>query len=448
MTLSGFLLILLKGSLISAFLFAYYWAFLRNARFHLYNRWYLLVAILFSLAIPFLRIPLPAIWDGPVHQTTVQPGMIRATGQGGIPSGNAQVRPDFWQILSRYSALIVYTYLTISCFLLTRLLLSLFSLYRLSRRCPTVIMDGIRFHKTREPDAPFSFFSHLFWDEDIRLDTDKGRTVLRHELYHIRQGHSFDILALETVQCFFWCNPFIHLMLRELKLVHEFLADRHALPSGDRDTTQTSGEKLRTAYAEWLVWQSIRKPRHSSLTHSFYHTNLKRRISMIMQSDSNRRSALRRAMALPLCLFLFGAFTGTSSHSPAPATAVKSTRSRQVTPDTTLFRFYLRHLRYPENARTRGEEQTVWFSIRIGANNQLLEFRDYGSAPAGENATEIVVTAYADANVPIHDGGPTAQKPFIEEARKTSEKIPADTGKAYSPGEYLFSIRFKLEKSQ
>src|SRR5690348_9746981 len=41
----------------SGILFLYYQAFLRNKRFHQYNRFYLLGTVIVSIIIPFLRIP-------------------------------------------------------------------------------------------------------------------------------------------------------------------------------------------------------------------------------------------------------------------------------------------------------------------------------------------------------------------------------------------------------
>ena len=41
----------------SGILFLYYQGFLRNKRFHQYNRFYLLGTVIVSILIPFLRIP-------------------------------------------------------------------------------------------------------------------------------------------------------------------------------------------------------------------------------------------------------------------------------------------------------------------------------------------------------------------------------------------------------
>ena len=51
------LLYLLQVIISSGILYGYYHLFLRNKKFHQYNRYYLLMATVISICIPFLRIP-------------------------------------------------------------------------------------------------------------------------------------------------------------------------------------------------------------------------------------------------------------------------------------------------------------------------------------------------------------------------------------------------------
>jgi len=48
----------IKTVLCSGTLLAYYWLFLRNQRFHQYNRFYLLATLVLSLALPLFRLPI------------------------------------------------------------------------------------------------------------------------------------------------------------------------------------------------------------------------------------------------------------------------------------------------------------------------------------------------------------------------------------------------------
>ena len=118
-----------------------------------------------------------------------------------------------------------------------------------------------------------------------------------------------------------------------------------------------------------------------------------------------------------------------------------------------LVRHYLHSLRYPDAALEQGQEETIWFSVNLGDHNQLKEFRQYDAAPDlnGRAAYTITVTSLP-AHLPGSDGKGSAftdqnkKEVFLEEARKASTKIAADTGHVYPPGEYFFTVIFKLEK--
>src|SRR5262249_8162604 len=55
--MKGLLLYLLQVIIASGLLYGYYYAALRNKKFHQYNRFYLLATIPVSILVPFLDIP-------------------------------------------------------------------------------------------------------------------------------------------------------------------------------------------------------------------------------------------------------------------------------------------------------------------------------------------------------------------------------------------------------
>ena len=63
------ILFVAKIFLCSGILFTYYWFFLRNKRFHHYNRFYLLAIVIISLVFPFVEISIAEKSQAPaVHQ--------------------------------------------------------------------------------------------------------------------------------------------------------------------------------------------------------------------------------------------------------------------------------------------------------------------------------------------------------------------------------------------
>jgi hypothetical protein len=188
-----------KMTLISAILYGYYRAFLRNASFHPYNRWYMLGSVLLSIVLPLLHIPIPTGWMGGGPYA----GVFSAIAGGGGSSGERTP-----VILTGPSHSLLYEWFHgrngwfggwgglyilygMVCGVFAGLLIrSLYYLLRLPGRYASSRVKGVRFFQTGEPGTPFSFLNLLFWNKELPLDTEQGQFILRHELYHIRQEHT------------------------------------------------------------------------------------------------------------------------------------------------------------------------------------------------------------------------------------------------------------------
>ena len=219
-----------KMLLISAILCGYYRLFLRNAPFHPYNRWYLLGSVGLSLALPILRFPSPVDWMSGEHYTRL---LVTVNTVGSAAKGTPEqaLMPPRGNVYSwiQDGKLLSLLYVLVASLLLLSMARSLRYLLRLSRKYASTTIQGIRFFPTEEPGTPFSFLNRLFWNKDLEIGSEQGQFIFRHERYHIRQRHSLDILALTVIRSLAWFNPFFHWTLREMRVIHEFLADRYAV---------------------------------------------------------------------------------------------------------------------------------------------------------------------------------------------------------------------------
>lgn len=291
-----FLLYFIQVIISSGILYGFYHFVLRNTLFHKYNRYYLLASVLLSVFVPFLNIPI--YFSGNNHTTN---GIVNTIFYFGMDQGNEAVVSinksttkvdgfNWSQIL-----LIAYIFITLLAFL--RMIVSLIKITNLKRKYPVEKIDSISFYKTNEPGTPFSFFNALFWNNKIELHSPKGQQIFRHEIFHIRQLHTVDVLFLKMVSALFWINPFFHLIKKETKAIHEFLADEFAIQSSDK-----------WQYAELLLMQAL-QTRHS-IVNPFFHNQIKRRIAMIQNSTTTGKQYLRKLLTLPalaivLALFAF-----------------------------------------------------------------------------------------------------------------------------------------------
>ncbi|HET6255768.1 MAG TPA: N-acetylmuramoyl-L-alanine amidase [Puia sp.] len=287
---------LAKVVLVSALLFGYYRLFLRDRLFHQYNRYYLLGATVASVILPLIHLPVPDVL--PVIGHAPAPGLYSiVSGEWKEAEATTTAAVASHQEWSA-GLLLISIYAIAVLLLLGAFIRQLLHIRRLPGKYPRERLGRIDLFMTREPGTPFSFLNRLFWNEEIDIDSARGRQILQHEWYHIRQRHTLDLLWLKALLTIFWVNPFFYLIYREIRTIHEFLADRYAVADGDR-----------YEYAELLVWHSV-YDRPLSILHPFFQSSIKRRITMLTQFHSTRPGYWRRMMILPLTFLLLCAFAG------------------------------------------------------------------------------------------------------------------------------------------
>ncbi len=113
--------------------------------------------------------------------------------------------------------------------------------------------------------------------------------ILLHETMHLRYRHTLDLLLMQFFLVFFWFNPVIWLLKRELQEVHEFEADNGVLKTGI-DATK---------YQLLLVKKAV-GTRLYSMANGFNHSKLKKRITMMLKERTNRWARLKLLLIVPV----------------------------------------------------------------------------------------------------------------------------------------------------
>jgi len=277
---------LLKLIICSGILYGYYHFFLRNEKFHQYNRFYLLGSVLFSIIVPMIKIPI--FFKHEEENNPIQ--YLISTGENVIVSSIKQF--DWSSLLYAIAVVIVGL-------MLLRLMLTIIKILNIKKEADAEKIGQIHLYKTSHPDAPFSFFNWLFWHRQTKVESKEGQQIFKHEWYHISRKHSWDLLFIEFTICLFWFNPFFYLYRKEIKTIQEFLADKYATQNGDA-----------LDYAEMLVLQII-KHKHNHLINPFFHHQIKRRIIMLTMSKKPQYQWLRKLLILPLTVAVFMLFAFT-----------------------------------------------------------------------------------------------------------------------------------------
>jgi len=281
---------LLKVIICSGVLFLYYHLALRNKLFHHWNRFYLLISVVVSLVAPIIQISI--LNSSEETNKAIQILQVFQSADGYLEEITIRQRSgistDQWFMM---------IYLIVSTILFVYLILSIKKLFSIIKSHSIQLVERIKFINTTAKGTPFSFFNFIFWNEDISLQTETGQQIFRHELVHVKEKHTFDKLFIQLTLVMFWCNPFFWLMRRELRLIHEFIADKKAV--GEHGTAALAAMILSATYPT----------RFNSITNQFFQTSIKRRVAMLTKNQNPRISYLGRLFALFILVSTVLAFT-------------------------------------------------------------------------------------------------------------------------------------------
>ena len=143
--------------------------------------------------------------------------------------------------------------------------------------------------------APFSWMKYIVISQKD-LD-ENGREILIHELAHIQNRHSWDLLVADICIFFQWFNPASWLLKQELQNIHEYEADETVIEKGV-DAKQ---------YQLLLIKKAV-GTRLYSMANSFNHSKLKKRITMMLKEKSNPWAKLKYLYILPVAAIAVTAF--------------------------------------------------------------------------------------------------------------------------------------------
>ena len=188
-----------------------------------------------------------------------------------------------------------YIYILGALFTLCWLMVSFFRMLQLIRTGEMHQCGKFKLMVVSQPVSSFCWGKYI-----VVSDSDYSRQVneiLLHETMHLRYRHTFDLLLMQFFLVFFWFNPVIWLLKRELQEVHEFEADNGVLNAGI-DATK---------YQLLLVKKAV-GTRLYSMANGFNHSKLKKRITMMLKERTNRWARLKLLLIAPVMagtLYLF-----------------------------------------------------------------------------------------------------------------------------------------------
>lgn len=183
-------------------------------------------------------------------------------------------------------------YLAVALLLMIRILIQLTSIVKLKLQSQQLFLQGLTVRKLNGEITPFSFFGTIYLNPDLHSEEETSQ-ILTHELTHVLQWHSLDVVLAELLCVLFWMNPFVWLLRKEIRQNLEYLAD---------DRVVSSGVDSRH-YQYHLLRLSCQLPGYQ-LTNKFNISPLKKRIRMMNQPRSSKTTALKYLLIAPLSFSL------------------------------------------------------------------------------------------------------------------------------------------------
>ena len=392
-----FLVYILKSAACLAVFYLFYKLLMSRDTFHRFNRFALLGLLVLSSVLPLVEVSVNR--PAPVHETmlTLEQLLLLADVQA---EGEVVSQPT----TALWVRVALLVYLVGIVFFAVRNLWSLGRLAVLLRRGRLERLadwlpgraENVRLVVHNHDIAPFSWMRCIVLS---RKDLEEnGREILIHELAHIRNHHSWDLLLADICIFVQWFNPAAWLLKQELQTIHEYEADETVLREG------VDAKK----YQMLLIKKAV-GTRLYSMANSFNHSSLKKRITMMLKEKSSPWARVKYLYVLPLAALAVSAFARPevsavadelssakvndlvasmkTNQAETASVAVKDT----LMPDEPVFEvveqmpefpdggmaglmeYFKKNLRYPEEAKKAGMQGRVVVQFLINKNGAISD---------------------------------------------------------------------------
>lgn len=283
------ILYLFKSTLCLLILWGIYKLFLESEKLHVFNRFYLLLSLVFAFIIPEINIE--------VSSSTAENNLVVLkeaikTSPSLLQTFNPVETVEVQKTTPWLDYLLVLSSL-VSLFFLLRFLRNLLVIFKSITRSPIIKWQGAKLVLLEEKILPYTFLNYIFISKAYYENTAIEPELFSHELAHVRQRHSLDVVFLELLRIVFWFNPLVYLFKQAVQLNHEFLADE-AVNKTYHDVP---------AY-QYLLLSKASEASGLTLTSNLNFQITKKRLLMMTKITSNSTAFIKKAICIPLFVAL------------------------------------------------------------------------------------------------------------------------------------------------
>lgn len=383
--------------------------FLKKETFFQWNRTYLLVTFALSLILPWVKIQaLQTTMPQELETTTVFLAQLN-----GVVLGPGAEETSFLERIS-------WPYLVLGVGSILAAIWFAYKLIQIVRlRNRSIVENYKEFIKVTVPKSTsaFSFFRNIFMGADIKKD--KEANILAHELVHVKQLHSLDLLFFELARIVFWFNPLVYIYQSRVAELHEFIADEKAV------------KQNKAAHFEMILSEAFQTQNISFVNQFFNKSLIKKRIVMLQKKKSKAVWQLKYVLLLPLVLGMLvytSCETNKENSELESGDSVSLTATKEIpfgeVDEVPVFpgcedavdkkacfqekiqRHIRKNFHYPEAAQEQGVQGRVSSIFIIDVEGNVVDIRMRGPHELLEKETERILTKLPQMQPGKQDGQP------------------------------------------
>lgn len=286
-----------------------------------FNRFYLLVSLLTAFAAPLITITLPAEQIG---RTTnfITNSVPTQLSYGYEPGANlAHSSKAVWL------AIACSIYLLVTAILCCRFIINITLLRRAVKSSTVTRYKNVQLVLINKAITPYSVMQYIFVSADDYYNNNLEEELLTHELAHVTQRHTLDILFVELLQAVAWFNPFITLYKKAIQVNHELLADDAVIRRYNN-----------VAAYQNLLLVKIAQNTHNMFASSFNYLTTKKRLTMMTKTTTTVKKMALQAFSLLLIggsvILLSTKVTAQVKQKEQPAAKVRPPMLMRVGPES------------------------------------------------------------------------------------------------------------------
>lgn len=284
---------IIKSSLCLVLILFVYKVLLERERMYKFNRYYLLFGLCFALIVPFITMEIAG--EIPVSESTpvINFDSNDLDKVAPIVNETEQVTTSLPIWIVTLIGLYVIGYLVF----FMRFMNNIYKIFYKITRNAKAFYKKASLVLLKENTLPHTFLHYIFIEKEAYETKNIAEELYTHELAHVTQKHTLDIILIELIQIVFWFNPLLIYYKKAIQLNHEFLADDAVLKSNIQIPTY---QQLLLDNASWNHNLYLASNLNFSVT--------KKRLQMMTKHTSRIRAWLFASLTIPIfigALFLF-----------------------------------------------------------------------------------------------------------------------------------------------